>query len=232
MKIRLALLCALVSAPSLAQVPRPLDLDPRIETLEWRSGVELPLRTTTGGNVTLIFGPGEAVQSVSVGDPAAIMVDVAPQADSLVVRTLRRPASGAISVRTQLREYRFNVIAGPANDVAYVVRFGTAVAGSAPQPAMILPQGAAAEHYRIKGETGLRPKRISDDGAKTYIEWGDDQALPAVFALNALGEEETVDSYMRQGVMVIDRIYPKLIFRIGKRTAEASVAAPDRRKRG
>lgn len=226
---RLAVLGLAIAASAQGQPPRPLEFDPRIETLEWRSGADLPLRTTAGGNLVMIFGPGEVIQSVIVGDPSAIEVQVAPQADSLTVRTMRRPADGSIAVHTQLRDYRFKVAVGPANDVAYAVRFGIAAPDPAP-PVNTLPPFVASQHYALKGEPSLKPKQVSDDGLKTYIEWQDDQALPAVFALNALGEEETVDSYMRGGVMVIDRTYPRLIFRIGRRSAQASRIEPGKRK--
>lgn len=226
---RIAILGLAIAAAAQSQSPRPLEFDPRIETLEWRAGAELPLRTTAGGNLVMIFGPGEMIQSVVVGDPSAVEVQVAPQADSLTVRTVRRPVDGSIVVHTQLRDYRFRVMVGPANDVAYAVRFSIAAPEAASQIA-VLPPLSAVQHYAIKGELSLRPRGVSDDGQKTYIEWQDDQALPAVFALNALGEEETVDSYMRQGVMVIDRVYPRLIFRIGKRSAQASRAVPGKGK--
>ncbi len=226
---RLAVLGLAIAASAQGQPPRPLEFDPRIETLEWRSGVDLPLRTTAGGNLVMIFGPGEVIQSVIVGDPSAIEVQVAPQADSLTVRTVRRPADASIAVHTQLRDYRFKVAVGPANDVAYAVRFGLAATAPAPPASMVSPV-SASQQYGLKGEPSLRPKQVSDDGLKTYIEWQDDQALPAMFALNALGEEETVDSYMRGGLMIIDRTYPRLIFRIGKRSAQASRIEPGKGK--
>jgi len=199
---------------------RTLFDDPRIETLEWSEGRELPLRMTIGGAMTLIFAPGEAIQTVLVGDPDAIEVNVAPQADSLLVRARTRPANGLVEVRTQLRHYRFRLQLGPANDVAYTVRFAIAPP-VAEQRAAALPPAFAVERYRLKGPRELRPVRLSDDGQKTYLEWSPDQALPAIFALNAQGEEETVDGYMRGGIMVIDRVYPRLVFRIGKVRASA-----------
>ena len=226
---RLAILGLAFAASAHGQPPRPLEFDPRVETLEWRPGADLPLRTTAGGNLVMIFGPGEVIQSVIVGDPSAIEVQVAPQADSLTVRTVRRPADASIAVHTRLRDYRFKVVVGPANDVAYAVRFGIAAADPAP-PVSMVPPTSASQRYGIKGEPSLRPRQVSDDGSKTYIEWHDDQALPAVFALNVLGEEETVDSYIRRGMMVIDRIYPRLIFRIGKRSAQASRIEPGKGK--
>lgn len=226
---RAALIGLALAGAAHGQATRTLDYDPRIETIEWRAGSVMALRTTPGGNLTMIFGPGEAVQSVAVGDPAAIEVAVAPQTDSLTLHTLREPRDSSLTVRTQLREYRFKLAVGPANDVAYAVRFafaGTTAPSAAPAPALALSD--ANTSYALKGEATLRPRRVSDDGAKTYIEWQDDQSLPAVFALNAQGEEETVDGYMRQGVMVIDRVYPKLVFRIGKRSAQASRSLPSK----
>ncbi len=61
--------------------------------------------------------------------------------------------------------------------------------------------------YRVSGEKALRPEQISDDGDKTYLIWHPDQALPAVFAVNAFGSEEIVDGYMREGVFTIDRVH-------------------------
>ena len=75
--------------------------------------------------------------------------------------------------------------------------------------------------YRMSGEKSLRPSRIGDDGVHMYLEWDEEQALPAVFALNALGEEEMVDGYMRVGVFTIDRVHQALVFRIGNKRAKA-----------
>jgi type IV secretory pathway VirB9-like protein len=83
----------------------------------------------------------------------------------------------------------------------------------------VITQPVAA--YRLSGEKSLRPARIGDDGTHMYLEWDEEQALPAVFALNALGEEEMVDGYMRSGVFTIDRVHRDLVFRIGKKRAQA-----------
>jgi type IV secretion system protein VirB9 len=95
-------------------------------------------------------------------------------------------------------------------------RYGSAAQTDA---GIITTQPVAA--YRLSGEKSLRPARIGDDGTHMYLEWDEEQALPAVFALNALGEEEMVDGYMRSGVFTIDRVHRDLVFRIGKKRAQA-----------
>lgn len=90
-----------------------------------------------------------------------------------------------------------------------------------------MPPGGASDvrstsfRYKISGDPSLRPARISDDGTHMYLEWAEDQALPAVFAVNAQAEEEMVDGYMRQGIFTIDRIHNRLVFRIDKKRARA-----------
>lgn len=76
--------------------------------------------------------------------------------------------------------------------------------------------------YRLSGEKSLWPEQMSDDGEKTYLVWHSDQALPAVFAVNASGDEEIVDGYMRGAVFTIDRVYDRLVFRIDRKAAKAT----------
>jgi type IV secretion system protein VirB9 len=75
--------------------------------------------------------------------------------------------------------------------------------------------------YQLTGASELRPVQIADDGTHTYIVWSPDQALPAVFALSAVGTEEMVDGYMRNDVFTIDRVHKKLVFRIDSKLAKA-----------
>ncbi len=89
-----------------------------------------------------------------------------------------------------------------------------AVLAEAPDPAM-------AGRYKLSGTPELRPVRIADDGTHTYVVWSPEQALPAVFAINAVGAEEMVDGYMRNDVFTIDRVHKQLVFRIDKKLARA-----------
>ena len=99
-------------------------------------------------------------------------------------------------------------------------------------PAVAQEAYASAEQgrYRLSGTESLRPVAIGDDGQRTYIEWSADQQLPAVFALKAFGEEEMVDGYMRGQTYTIDRVIPRLIFRVNRTRAEARRIVPGRPK--
>lgn len=95
----------------------------------------------------------------------------------------------------------------------------TAPAATDPSVNAATPQ--TTWRYRLSGERALRPVQMSDDGTHTYIVWGPEQALPAVFAVTTSGTEEIVDGHMRDGVFTIDRIHPRLVFRIDKKAAKA-----------
>jgi type IV secretion system protein VirB9 len=96
----------------------------------------------------------------------------------------------------------------------------TGVSEQTPGSPTVLP-GGRANQWRVKGDRSVRPLRIHDDGSRTYLEWGAEQSLPAVFAVGSTGSEEVVDGYMRDGVFVIDRMHHKLVFRIDKDKAIA-----------
>lgn len=89
------------------------------------------------------------------------------------------------------------------------------------QTAPGLPDAPAMATYHLKGAAMLRPIRIGDDGVHTYIQWSEEQPIPAVFALDPRGNEQLVDGYMRGDLFTIDRVYPVLVFRIDKDRTEA-----------
>lgn len=82
--------------------------------------------------------------------------------------------------------------------------------------------------YRLAGAKALRPADVSDDGARTTINWYPRQVLPAVYTVDANGKDVLVNTNVRDGHTVIDDVFGKLSFRIGKATATATRIAPER----
>ena len=80
---------------------------------------------------------------------------------------------------------------------------------------------ATAATYKLSGDRALRPARVTDDGRRTTIEWGEDQALPAVFGVGPTGAEEVVDSHMLDGATILERVWPELVFRMDDERARA-----------
>ena len=214
--LTLAVQLAVPGPPLAAQ---PLDGDARVTTVAFREGEIVALRSAAGNGLTIIFAPGERVLGFEVADPAALDVSLSGSTDSLFVKALRAPADPQLTVRTQLRNYTFALQLVAPESAAYVVRFS--YGPELPVRAEAPPPAAAVSRYKLSGTKELRPSRIWDDGVHTYLEWTEEQLLPAVFALNSVGGEEMVDGYMRGGLFTIDRVNRVLVFRIDKKSAKA-----------
>lgn len=216
----LALFLALAASAAHAQ-ELPLR-DPRIEVLSAGGTGLLGLRTATDVTQTLLFRQGEQIASVILSDPTAFVITVAGSGDSLALRAARPSAYGIMTVRTNMRTYEFDMLAGASGSIPAVIRLADEPRyHPASAPPTMAPDTGERFSYRLSGNKTLRPEAISDDGNKTYIEWGRDQAMPATFALGPTGGEQMVDGYMRGGIYTIDRVYETLIFRIDKEHAKA-----------
>lgn len=196
-----------------------LQNDSRLETVVYQDGATVPVNSAIGHGVMVIFAAGERVIVFDAVDPEAFSIDESVNTGSLIIRTHRTPENPIITVRTQLRSYSFSVQAGMPEDADMVIQFsyGAELAAASRKPMM----EAGRPQYRITGESTLRPTQISDDGTRTFLVWADDLALPAVFSVNPFGDEEIVDGYMRAGIYTIDRVYPRLVFRIDRKAAKA-----------
>lgn len=223
----LVFVAALFAAQTLPA--QTLQNDSRLETIAYENGATVPVNSAIGHGVMIVFAAGERVINFDAADPQAFSIDESVNTGSLVIRTNRTPENPKITVRTQLRTYNFLVLAGMPEDADMVVQFiyADTNAGVAREPALEVKR----PQYRITGEASLRPTQISDDGTRTFLVWGEDQALPAVFSVNPFGDEEIVDGYMRAGIYTIDRVYPRLVFRIDRKAAKAERITKEGAKR-
>ena len=211
----------LLACPAAAQVrPQPGAGDPRSQTVEYRAEQVVQLQGVPGYQLGVEFAPDERIESVAVGDCAAWQGTPNRRGDRLFVKAVQSGVSTNMTVVTDARIYLFDLtpLYGASADMAYAVRF------TYPQPAAPaaeLPGAAIEARYALSGDRALRPSAMSDDGARTYIEWPADATLPAVYALDARGRATLVNGMIRDGVFVIDAVAERLVFRIDSRTARA-----------
>lgn len=193
--------------------------DPRLRDVPYDANAVVQLAVAPARQMTVLFAGGEKIQSVAVGDSASWQVTASRTGDSLFVKPTSAFAATNMTVITDTRTYLFDLVPGTPMDSVYLVRFFDAEAqdGAEQQPRGVLEQG----RYRLHGARALRPERVEDDGQRTYIDWSERKAMPAVFAIGPAGDEMLVDGYVRAGVYTIDRVYQKLIFRFDRKTAIA-----------
>lgn len=220
---RLLLLVLLLAAPATAQTPpAPNAADARLRTIQYDPGQVVRLRVATGYQSTVIFSPEERVENVGVGDSDSWQVTLNGRGDALFIKPVRPNSATNMTVITDARVYNFELSSAyaPGADTPFTVRFvhSDASAGQAPETETRLHVG----QYRMGGARKVRPVAISDDGVRTYIEWRDQQAIPAVFAIDDAGDELLVEGHMRSGLFVIDAVHRTLLFRVDRQTARAS----------
>lgn len=217
-----ALLIFFVADVVSAQVESPpFPDDPRIRVAPYSPGEIIDLRTSAITEQEVLVSPEERIQLVLLGDPSSYSVTVSPNADSFSLRQLRAFASSTLTVRTDKRSYQFMATQGYGRSVPYLVRFTYSDLPEVftdPQASSARPPESRTM-YKVTGNRDLRPSSIRDDGMRIYIQWAPSQAIPAVFAIDRDGNEETVNGYMRGAEFTVDRIYDALIFRIDKASA-------------
>ena len=223
MRIALFLLALLLPAGAMAQVrPTPGPGDPRIQTVVYDANQVVQLQVASGYQLAVEFAPDERIENVAVGDSGAWQVTPNKRGDHLFIKALQQGAATNLTVVTDARSYVFELqpMFGPLPDMAYTVRFTyptpatAAVVAAVPTP--------TPGRYKLGGTRALRPSQIDDDGVHTYIVFPADKPLPAIFAIDAKGQEMLVDGAMRDGTYVIDDVKPRLLFRLDKDVATAT----------
>ena len=217
----LILLLVPIAAP--AQVrPQPGIGNPHIQAVDYRPDQVVTMEAAPGYQVTIELAPDEHVENVALGDSGGWQVTANRRGDRLFVKLLRPDVSTNMLVVTDARLYNFELspLSAPRADTAWTIRFR--------YPGPLAGSGAATPvaekvvgRYKVRGSADLRPSGIHDDGVHTYLEWPEDRALPAIYAVNGRGQETLVNGMMRDGRMVIDSVQDKLVFRIDNRSAEA-----------
>ncbi len=228
MRSLLPLLLLGATVPALAQIdPRPGGSDPRIQVIDYQDDQVFRVQAAPGYQVTLQLGPDERIENVAVGDAGAWQVAANARGDLLFVKPLREGVTTNLTVATDIRLYTFELapLYDGAPNMAYRIRFNyPAEADERQEPEQVAALGDG--RYRLSGARALRPAAISDDGMRTYIEWPEDAALPAVFTIDAQGREALVNGNMRGRLYVIDSVPGRLLFRIDRGVARAVRITP------
>lgn len=224
------LLGLLLAMPAAAQLrPEPGPGDPRIQSVLYDANQVVQLQVATGYQLTVEFAPDERIENVAVGDSGAWQVTPNKRGDRLFIKAVGQGVTTNLTVVTDARTYAIELspLFGALPTMAYTVRFRYAT----PAAVTLVANDAALGpgRYKLSGDKALRPAAIDDDGVHTYIAWGPDQTLPAIFAIDDKGNETLVNGMTREGRFVIDAVSNKLVFRIDRQTAGA-MRVPQKRK--
>lgn len=206
--------------------PAAADSNPHIQTIAWSPDEVTVLTGAMGWQITIEFGEDERIENVSIGDSTAWLVTPNKRARNLFLKPLRRDAATNMIVITDKRRYAFALnVAERRSSTPWIVAFDhprpvVEVIEEPPPPAAPPPVFNYA--YDISGTPALRPARVWDDGRQTYFEFGEGQAIPAIFADGPGKTETLVNVVMRGRVAVVQQLGERFTVRIGERHALVS----------
>jgi type IV secretion system protein VirB9 len=216
----LALALALVALPAAAIVPHPGAGDPRIHEVLYDPSEVVELHGVLGYQLSLEFDPSERIENVAIGDSLGWQVTPNRRANLLFIKPMAKRPDTNMTVITNLRRYNFqlNVRAhAAANSIPFSVRFvyPTPVYAVVVPPPAPPPPTDRNHAYSYQGSDKTLPDRMFDDGQATYFTFRAQEDLPAIFAVEPDGAESVVNSHMRDGYIVIDRIARGFVLRRG-----------------
>lgn len=204
-------------------VPIPSAGDPHIRVVEYAPDQVVRLDANLGYVVTVEFGPGERIETVSIGDSLSWQVTPNRKATLLFVKPIGQGQPTDMTVISNLRAYTLELRShGRRNDpsVMYALRFDypePAVAAVEPPPPPPPPEPPKdVNHaYSFSGSPHGLPLRVFDDGVSTYFSFAPNTDYPAIFAVDPDRKEAAVNVAMRDGFLVVDRVAQAFVLRSG-----------------
>lgn len=223
-------LMVLALAPQAAQAlqtPRAIATDSRIRTLRYSPNEVYQFIGHYGYQSTIEFADDEKIQTVSIGDSIAWMVN--PSGNRLFIKPIEQNALTNMTVITDKHSYLFELHAEETQDIrdkemVFVVRFVYPQSDTAaldysqyePFPDLEKDKDKFNFNYTIRGSSVIEPIRIFDDGEFTYFEFRDKNAeIPAFFKVDGVNNEELINFRKRGNYIVVERVASRFTLRRG-----------------
>ncbi len=222
----LAFFLSFESASAL-QESRPIATDYRIRSVRYSPNEIYKFLGHYGYQSSIEFAEGENIQTVSIGDSIAWLID--PSGNRLFIKPIEQDATTNMTVITDKRIYHFELHARETENIRdtsmiFVMRFAypdddynaVEFANLEPIPDIQAEPEKYNFKYSIQGSDMISPIRIFDDGNFTYMEFRDKNAeVPAIFHVDAQGNEAIVNFRTRGDYIVVERVSPIMTLRRG-----------------
>ncbi len=231
-ELRVALLilsCILLCSAGAHAVitPKPMATDKRLRTIVYNPNEIFVYRGFYGYQSSIIFAPGETVETITMGDSTAWQI--LPTGNRLFIKPIESDANTNMLVITNMREYQFILEAAQAIDVndpdlAFSVTFiypGDALGDDLQTFNTIATDAASLNSknnfdYSISGPDYVAPLKIFDDGEFTYFEFRDiNGTLPAMYSVGKDGIEAMVNYKIQGKYVIVEAVYPQMTLRFG-----------------
>ncbi len=213
-----------LAGTSLARAPRA---EQRIETVEYAENAVVTIDGCLNFQTTVMFGPGEQIENVGLGDANQWQVMPNRRADLLFVKPLAARAFSNMTVVTARHIYNFELRVAPEaacrqGKVVYTLRFhypDIPAASTKADTDSVLPLPEKRNSaYTYSGDKELVPFRVFDDGKSTYFMWTKGVATPAIYMVGFDKKESLVNYANRGEYVVVDLVSKTFVLRRGEQS--------------
>jgi type IV secretion system protein VirB9 len=230
--LRFAFLAGLI-LPTVAlaeKEPIPGPADPRIRTITYNARDVVLLRGAYGYSMSVRFSDSEVVEDIGLGDSKAWQVVKSGDEHGILLKPQEDNANTNLQIRTSRRLYNFSlsaitVTSSSDKALTYSVFFNypqdelEAQAASQKHRDQEISAAAGPESYNWSyswsGSASPKPLRVFDDGKFTYFEFAETTKLPAIFSVDADGNEALVNWHQKGRFVVVERIESQYSLRDG-----------------
>lgn len=233
-----------------AKVPDRSRYDSRIQYVDYNEGDVVIVRTTPGIGTRIVFDPKETISDMATGfsdgwelvnrenilylKPRSVKVTGAD--GDAVMRPIARDWDTNLMVRTDKRLYDFDLrlittkgSSGASKAATYRVQFRY------PQKPFKYGPVPASSTYKnwlynmrvASGSEAIAPRSAYDDGRFTYLTFPNNREIPSIFLQAADKSESLVNSHMDGDTLVIHRVAPVMVLRLGNQVVGLFNAAYD-----
>jgi len=221
---------------------RQLSDDPRLRLVVYRPNTIIPIDTSVFINTQILFGKAESIVDIQNGDSAAWTYHMQPTIPNiLTIKPIVMGSDTDLSVMTrdqekQIRIYRFHITSAKQRVIdkekqVYSIQFvypddqNRAVLSGIKQMEAHLSSvlenlannSTLNWNYSFHGDERLKPLKVFDDGKFTYLQFSENQIIPAIFSVeNANGTESVVNTRKKGSYVLVQEVPPQLTLRNGK----------------
>lgn len=213
-----------------AREAKPTQIDHRVRTVMYQPDEVYRFVGHYGFQSAIEFAPDESIETISMGDSTAWMVQ--PSGNRLFLKPVEQGATTNMTLLTNKHTYLMELHAREAldiddKDMTFIMRFiypgsesGSIVQSyvdSVPVPDLENEPGKYNFNYSISGPDTIAPIRIFDDGEFTYFEFrGRNTEVPAFFLVDSSGAESLINYRTRGNYIVVERVAQKFTLRQGR----------------
>ncbi|MDP2027875.1 P-type conjugative transfer protein VirB9 [Sulfuriferula sp.] len=244
---RLILIALLVPSLAFAELtPKQGAFDPRVRVVDYNPLNVVKLSTFYGVSTHVQFAEGENIIDVAVGDDQAWKI--VPRGNHLFIKPQATKADTNVTVVTDKRTYQFALVVQPRRvsdstawsdpNLIFSLSFrypdeeATQLARSENKEAVktrlnevktkLTDATKAGQNfdYWVAGSEEISPTAARDDGRFIYLTFSNNRDMPAVYSVDAKGNEALINTNVIEGnTIVIQRLVPSLILRKGAAVA-------------